>query len=143
MSTLHTNIRIDLVRAYAYNDCIIGRLFLKDVYICDTLEPPYLEKYGCIPEGDYPVIIGKSLKFGMLLPKIEFVPARYNVEFHPGNYPHETKGCILPGFFDSSSGTNKVLNSKVALKILMNNLSMYDFIELSIYDEFKATCSAQ
>lgn len=127
--------KMELVRVLAYNDCIIGKLLINGVYVCDTLEPNNKDKYGCIPEGSYPVHFMSSVKFNRILPVVTFVPGRSGIEFHPGNNPQDTKGCILPGYHVSMT-KHQVLYSKVALEVIMKNILSTDFVELDIYEAF-------
>ena len=98
-----------LKRDYTAFDYTAGQIFFKGRKLCDTLEPPTVLKgrisarkvilakntYGpiSIPPGTYKVIITKSPKFNRWLPLLVGVPIR----IHPGNYPSDTRGCILPG----------------------------------------------
>ena len=89
----------------------------KEVYFCDTLEPPALEmktdlpkatvlrspaktqslKPFAIPEGRYAVVITWSPKMKKFLPLLLGVPMFSGIRIHPGNTADDTKGCILLG----------------------------------------------
>lgn len=93
----------------------------KEVYFCDTLEPPVLEmktdlpketvlrspaktqrlKPFAIPEGRYAVVITWSPKFQKWLPLLlgdqNFNTLFKGIRIHPGNTAEDTKGCILLG----------------------------------------------
>lgn len=93
----------------------IGRLYMGGDYYCDTLEP-FSAKVDetsdrrlikqmkrtfvtiAIPTGTYRVKMESSQKFGKLMPYLTDVPCFQGVMIHPGNYPRDTKGCILPGW---------------------------------------------
>jgi hypothetical protein len=66
--------------------------------ICYTLENPWygnMQDYSCIPEGEYTCERDTSGRFRYW--KINDVPSRQNIEFHPGNWSKDTRGCILLG----------------------------------------------
>lgn len=108
-------------------------------YVCDTLEPRYPQndhermelerkrpghnnKSGhvyCIPDGRYPVVIVQSTITGKWLPLLVNVPHFNGIRIHVGNFPHETKGCILVG---ENSMKGMVSNSRKALQTVMQLL---------------------
>ena len=105
--------------------CVDGEIVTEDKrYICDTLEPKRrnLKKEKkvmgktAIPEGRYRVVITKSFRFKCWLPQVREVPGFSGIRFHAGNYPCDTKGCILPGW---NRKKGMVINSRTALHILM------------------------
>lgn len=89
----------------------------REVYFCDTLEPPALEmktslpketvlrspaktqslKPFAIPEGRYAVVITWSPKMKQFLPLLLGVPMFSGIRIHAGNTAEDTKGCILLG----------------------------------------------
>jgi hypothetical protein len=93
----------------------------REVYFCDTLEPPVLEmktsvskaavlrspakvqslKPFAIPEGRYAVVITWSPKFKQWLPVLlggpDFNHLWKGVRIHAGNTVKDTTGCILVG----------------------------------------------
>ena len=93
----------------------------KEMYFCDTLEPPVLEmkttvpkeavlrspakaqglKPFAIPEGRYAVVITWSPKFKMWLPVLlggpDFNHLFKGIRIHAGNTVEDTQGCILVG----------------------------------------------
>ena len=93
----------------------------KEVYLCDTLEPPVVEmkttvsmesvlrslvkaqklKPFAIPEGRYAVLITWSPKFKMWLPVLlggpDFNHLFTGIRIHMGNTVKDTRGCILVG----------------------------------------------
>lgn len=93
----------------------------KEVYFCDTLEPPVIEmktsvekkavlrspqklksiKPVAIPEGRYSVAITWSPKFKKWLPLLlggpDFNLLWQGIRIHAGNTSDDTQGCILVG----------------------------------------------
>lgn len=116
---------------------VCGRLFLDGIYICDTLEPPFREKFGAIPYGMYVAKLVYSSKFKCVVPFL-LVDGRYNIEIHTGNIPEHSKGCILVGYNRPYTGTS-LQYSKVAFSVLMSNLESFESININvkiIYDSY-------
>ena len=116
-------------RLYAQQEpvikCVDGELVTEEKrYLCDTLEPKRrnLKKEKkvpgrtAIPEGRYRVLITKSYRFKRWLPLLLDVPGFEGVRLHAGNYPHDTQGCILPGW---NRKKGMVVNSRSAIQMLM------------------------
>lgn len=119
------DVNLLLIR-YAYSEnSTIGQLFLNGEMFCDTLELPWKNnerRISCIPAGVYPVRVRKAKesatrKYLHLL--VEEVPDRDYILFHRGNYPKDTKGCILVG---KGSQQDKVNNSRLAMDLLMKEI---------------------
>lgn len=114
--------KITIERRYKKDRYTIGLLFIDGRYFCDTLEDKdrglksttdlaeirKKKVYGetAIPIGSYNVILSKSVKFGSkswakkragYVPEIQRVPGFEGVRMHPGNWPEDSLGCILPG----------------------------------------------
>ena len=89
--------KIEVRRHYFSENYTIGKLYIDGAYFCDTLEPSTTaKKYPAVHTGVYSLVIAWSPKFGSYMPFIE-VPKRSGILFHVGNYPHDTKGCVLLG----------------------------------------------
>ena len=110
----------------------IGKLYVvkkgrnRYQWICDTLEPQWRDyKHGgrkidgksAIPEGRYPLVVIKSPRFDMWVPKLLMVPMFKGVEIHAGNTAKDTEGCILPGInlkkgmvFESRKNLAKIMD---------------------------------
>ena len=101
-----------LTRRVFLPNCTLGTLelvpsgkFLKNVYLCDTLEPTYrdLSKEAkvrgktAIPYGRYRIKFAYSQKFRKQMPYLLDVPKFIGIMIHSGNTPRDTKGCILVG----------------------------------------------
>lgn len=119
--------------------CVDGEIVKEDKrYLCDTLEPKRrnLKKekkvlgHTAIPEGRYRVVITKSFRFKRWLPQVREVPGFSGIRFHVGNYPCDTRGCILPGF---NRRKGMVVNSRTALQLLMLEMTAALDRDESIY----------
>lgn len=115
-----STINIEVRRYHEDRKACLGRLFLDDVYICDTIEPPFRAEYGAINYGCYIVKLLWSSRFHRVQPFV-MVDGRSGIEFHTGNLPEQTKGCILVGYNRPYTG-HSVQYSKVAMSVLMENL---------------------
>ena len=86
-----------LKRNFQNDKYTIGKLYLNDTYLCDTLEPPKYVNHPCIDKGTYRIGYQYSNKFGRNMPFLLSVNGRVGIMIHPGNYPKDTQGCILVG----------------------------------------------
>ncbi len=127
----------------------IGKLYVNDKLICDTLEDVCRDLnrdgdlkdvgetkvYGetAIPSGTYPMIINISPRFKKLLPRLLNIDGYEGVLIHSGNLPSHTHGCILVGTrgLDCLKGGTSVK----ALTALMTELKKYDTYEIQIIDK--------
>jgi hypothetical protein len=95
-------VKIKLIRDTFTEKSTIGKLFINDIYECNTLED-FVRKgkkiYGktAIPEGVYPVIIDWSNKYQRNMPHILNVPEFSGIRIHSGNDSDDTEGCIILG----------------------------------------------
>lgn len=123
----------------------IGRLYVDNVYFCDTIEDTdrglsqelpmsvnrAMKRQGvtAIPVGRYRVTLGvQSPKFSKYesykwcngyLPRLINVPCFEGVLIHAGNMAKDTDGCILVG---KNKKVGKVLESRATLKNLYQRL---------------------
>tara|TARA_R100001143_G_scaffold48641_1_gene43516 strand:- start:1918 stop:2352 length:435 start_codon:yes stop_codon:yes gene_type:complete len=103
----------------------IGKLFLNGEKFCYTLELPYLDNQrsiSCIPEGEYKVRLRtarESATRDYLHLLVQDVDGRSYILVHIGNYPKDTKGCILVG---QSRKHDAVYNSTLAMELLMKEI---------------------
>lgn len=86
-----------LKRIFQNDKYTIGKLYLNDTYLCDTLEPPKYVNHPCIDKGTYRIGYQYSNKFGRNMPFLLSVNGRVGIMIHQGNYPKDTQGCILVG----------------------------------------------
>lgn len=90
-----------------------------------TLELPYMQNMvniSSIHPGIYKARKYNSPSFNCEVILLEDVPNRSWIEFHPGNYTYQIKGCILPGdgfkFIDSDDIIDVTNSSKTLNKLL-------------------------
>lgn len=121
---------ITLIRTKFLADRVIGALHIDDVLFCDTLEPPRNGTiYKAIPQGEYTITLNvQSPRFvtsslyrsiNARLPRLLKVPGRDGILIHIGNYPKDTKGCVLVGELTTD---NNLQNSKNTFFKLYNIL---------------------
>jgi RHS repeat-associated protein len=95
-----------------------------------SLEPP-LRGPGpvAIPPGDYPAHWRTDSGPGLNHQAVELDPlpnGQTNIQIHPGNFPYDTRGCILPG---TGRRRDQVTNSRKATKAindLVNKVLTHD-----------------
>ena len=114
---------IKVIRNILMNDYTIGKLYIDDVYICDTIEDRCrkIEKkedkvYGrtAIPHGRYPVILDYSPKYSKMMPHILDVPYFSGIRIHCGNSDEDSLGCLIVGEYVPGVAGGWVSNSKLA-----------------------------
>ena len=104
----------------------IGKMYINNVFICDTLEDVVrhdgAKVYGqtAIQKGNYTVRMTMSNRFKKVLPLIENVPNFEGIRIHGGNTDADTHGCILVG---TNSEVGKLTKSQIALKKVMTLLN--------------------
>ena len=102
----------------------IGKLYIDDVYFCDTIEDTvrYLNKNGkfdngqkkvhsktAIPYGTYEIKWTYSPRFKKYTPQLMNVPSFEGIRIHAGNTSADTEGCLILG---KNKQVGKVLNSR-------------------------------
>ena len=109
----------------------LSEVYVDGELVCFALEDPVREKPGvpveewkvkgetAIPAGRYLVKIQWSPRFTRMLPRLQEVPGFQGVLIHPGNYPRDTEGCILPG---TQIAGDAVVESRVAFLELFQRI---------------------
>ena len=119
--------KLKLYRKFLGNQYTIGKLFVNDEYICDTLEDVVRSEnakvYGetAIPYGVYEIVLTMSPRFKKVLPLLLDVPHFEGVRIHTGNTEKDTEGCILVGY---NKVKGKVINSRIAFDKVMKYLEL-------------------
>lgn len=105
----------------------IGKLYIDDVYFCDTIEDTVrdLNKNGkfdngekkihsktAIPYGTYEIKWTYSPRFKKYTPQLMNVPSFEGIRIHAGNTSADTEGCLILG---ENKQVGKVLNSRVTI----------------------------
>ena len=139
--------KLKLVRKYKLDTYTIGKLYIDDIYFCDTLEDKdrgltsdmslseiqsiKIKGNTCIPYGQYQVTLKvKSQKYSNpkykyariangYMPRILNVKGFDGILIHAGNSDKDTEGCILVG---ENKVKGKVINSQATWTKLYNIL---------------------
>lgn len=105
----------------------IGKLYIDDVYFCDTLEDTVrdINKSGkfdngekkvkgktAIPYGTYEIKWTYSPRFKKYTPQLMNVPSFEGIRVHAGNTSADTEGCLILG---ENKQVGKVLNSRATI----------------------------
>ena len=105
----------------------IGKLYIDDVYFCDTIEDTVrdLNKNGkfdngekkvhsktSIPYGTYEIKWTYSPRFKKYTPQLMNVPSFEGIRIHAGNTSADTEGCLILG---KNKQVGKVLNSRATI----------------------------
>lgn len=124
------------IKRFAFkNTYTIGKLYVDEKYVCDTIEDVVREDgvkvYGktAIPYGTYKVVMTYSPKFKRILPEILSVPNFSNIRIHSGNTEEDSLGCIIVG---RNKEVGKVIDSKICLGLLLDKLKGETNITLEI-----------
>lgn len=105
----------------------IGKLYIDDVYFCDTIEDTVrdINKNGkfdngekkvhsktAIPYGTYEIKWTYSPRFKKYTPQLINVPSFEGIRIHAGNTSADTEGCLIIG---ENKQVGKVLNSRATI----------------------------
>lgn len=128
------HIHLNVIRSIFTDVCTIGELTCLEEPMLKlvTLEPAELPppiKPRAIPAGTYAITLYSSPHLGYKVPLLHDVDDFSDVEFHVGNYPRDTKGCILVGLKQEG---NSIGFSKSAFEFLMVVLKDAETIHISI-----------
>jgi len=123
-----------LIRDNFTDKATIGKLYLNGEFYGHTLELAWNDNkknISCIPKGVYEVAKRHTEKRKYKYEHLHIldVPNRGYILMHIGNYPKNSKGCILLG---NTRALNFVGESRKAFYNLMYDLGSFDEIELII-----------
>ena len=92
----------------------------------------------CIQPGRYKVILGFSPHFKYLVPQLQDVPGRENIEIHIGNSDADTHGCIIVGEYVRGYDwiTNSVDEFEVLMDILKRTEERHEEMRITITENF-------
>jgi hypothetical protein len=119
------SVNLLIIRETFTEESTIGNLHLNGEWLCDTLELPYRDNQrsiSCIPAGQYKVRLRtarESATREYLHLLVEDVKDRSHILVHIGNFPKDTKGCILVGI---GREQDFVKNSRLAMELLMKEI---------------------
>ena len=120
-----SKITLLILRDTFTEESTIGELFLNGERFCDTLELPYRDNQrsiSCIPAGQYKVRLRtakESATRNYLHLLVEDVKDRKYILVHIGNFPKDTRGCILVGI---GREQDRVKNSTLAMELLVKEV---------------------
>lgn len=93
--------KLKLIREGATYKSTFGKLYINDVYFCDTIEDVERESkikhQTAIDRGVYTVVMSFSNRFQKYLPELLNVPKFAGVRIHNGNTSEHSSGCIIVG----------------------------------------------
>ena len=116
-----------------HNEATTGILSY-DGFAVHTLELPWNGNRpfkSCIPAGVYTASAYLSPKFGKRY-LLNGVTGRTHILIHPGNYPKDTYGCILPGLSKGwNAGQHSVGFSRMAVNALETVLG-FEEVEITV-----------
>jgi hypothetical protein len=133
--------KVKVVRDTFLADCTLGKVFVNDSYVCETLEDFVREipgkptadwkikGYTAIPVGTYKMTLSMSAHFGKVLPELHDVPGYEGVRIHSGNTSADTEGCLLLGLY-RVGGT--ISSSRHAFMVFMNAIKGMDNLTIEI-----------
>lgn len=116
----------------------IGRLYVDDIYICDTIEDKVRvlnsakdKVYGetAIPAGEYKADVAFSNKFRYNVVRLFGVPYFEGIYIHKGNTEKDSLGCIIVGYNDKKGWVSRPTE---ALNKLMAAIEGYDELKVII-----------
>lgn len=122
--------KLRLERKTSDKYCTIGKLYVNGTFECFTLEDSFTlgerNPKGCIPVGEYDVVIDFSDRFQQYMPHVMDVPGFTGIRIHKGNTDKDTEGCILVGM---SEGIDRIDESRTAYENLFSRLRHADSLD--------------
>jgi hypothetical protein len=125
-------LRLFVDRKESLAGCIRGYLLtqatgeLQPKTACYVLEKPVagnIPEISAIPAGTYPTRVRVDGPRGWRL-ELDNVPGHEHIQIHVGNYPADTKGCLLPGT-GAPAGQCAVTGSQAAMQMLKTLFTVF------------------
>lgn len=114
---------LEIIRLEEDDSGTFGILKINKQVFCCTLEPAdrlNRTSVSSIPAQQYYCMKHDSPKYGKTF-KVQDVPDRSSILFHPGNKVGHTEGCVLLGqYFGKLKGDRVTLNSGATFREFMN-----------------------
>jgi len=116
-----------LIRDTFTSKSVIGKLYCNGEFIAHTLELAWKDNQksiSCIPKGEYKCrvrLARESATRDYVHLLVQDVEDRSYILFHRGNYPSDSRGCILTGTHRAQT-PDKILASKIAHSYMMDYL---------------------
>lgn len=124
--------KLSLTRILRTNDRTLGLLTLPDGRVLRTLEPPLrVGKPRSIPSGIYVVGVFRHQSSSLVRLRLYAVVGFSNVLIEVGNFPRDTRGCILVGLEHTPEGLK---DSQKAFDVLMEAVGASNEFLLVIQD---------
>ena len=130
---------LTLVRLEVGPEGTFGVLLIDARVFCVTLEPTWRfnePNRSAVPPGQYLCKLISSFKFGNTY-HVQDVSGRTEIIFHPGNFPHDTQGCIiLAEHYGKLRDERVILNSGQTFKAFMDAMKGHGQTLLTIRHAF-------
>ena len=118
---------IRLIREPSKPDTTFGVMFLDGFFQCLTLE----NSHKIIPSGQYNITFYDSPRNKCIVPLLNGVMNRSEIEIHPANFFSELEGCIAVG---TSKNDTMLMNSRAAFDVLMGRIGGITNLVIKIED---------
>lgn len=121
---------VTITRDTPLSDCILGVVDVRGSTFY-SLELPWRnnrKNFSCIPVGEYICKFREKTGTHKNVYEITGVSGRKNILIHAGNYPRESRGCILLGIGRITTGSGMVTQSRMAIRDFNNLMDKKDFL---------------
>lgn len=118
------------------DECTYGVMHVNGFPRFVTLELPWRNNernVSCIPVGSYECSQFRSRKYGSTI-RVNSVPERSGIIFHVGNFPEDTRGCVLVGTGFSTYRGSAIIESKRAMENFREMLRSEKNINLTVWN---------
>jgi hypothetical protein len=114
---------------------------LSNDFLCNIIEDKFrgneltgikVKDKTAIPEGTFEIKMTYSPKYKKMLPELLNVPFFTGIRIHAGNSADDSSGCLICGY---NKVVGKVLDSRVCLKKITDEIKKYDLCYITIKKE--------